>query len=305
MSLTMNIFDGYVGSSPPTGGHMDERKPIAKSAMVEDERWEIALEKVLMQTSGIEVDLAILFASGEYVEHFPEIVRGVRRHTGASVLIGCSGQGIIGKGQELEDIPALSLLTLSLPGAVLRPVRFMQELIEKCLDPQDWYRELDVPLDDVNAWLVFADPFHMDCESLINGLAHAYNGLPMLGGLASSDVNERSTHVFLNDEVFDTGGVGLAIGGMYSILPLVSQGCEPIGEPWTITKVQETGLIETISNRSAYELLVDTFKSLSPAVQQRAQRNLLVGLAADEYVDSFRRVTFLIRSIFLVHLRPP
>jgi len=56
-------------------------------------------------------------------------------------------------------------------------------------------------------------------------------------------------------------------------------------------------LIETISNRPAYDLLIDTLQSLPSALQRRAQRNLLVGLAADEYRDSFARGSFLIRPL--------
>jgi small ligand-binding sensory domain FIST len=113
---------------------------------------------------------------------------------------------------------------------------------------------------------------------------------------SSSNADARRTHLFLNDEVFTDGGVGLAIGGPYTLLPLVSQGCEPIGETWTITSVRDN-LIQTISNRPAYDMLVETFKSLPHEVQRRAQRNLLVGLAADEYLETFQRGNFLVRPL--------
>jgi small ligand-binding sensory domain FIST len=118
----------------------------------------------------------------------------------------------------------------------------------------------------------------------------------MLGGLASFGPAERRTFVFLNGAVFDAGGVGLSIGGPYTIRPLVSQGCEPIGEPWMITGVQDN-IIQTISNRPAYDLLVETLESLPEEVQARAQNNLMVGLAADEYRESFGRGSFLIRPL--------
>ena len=59
---------------------------------------------------GATGDLAILFASAAYGEHFPQLVRRVWSETGASTLIGCSGQGIIGSGREMEDVPAVALL---------------------------------------------------------------------------------------------------------------------------------------------------------------------------------------------------
>jgi small ligand-binding sensory domain FIST len=170
-------------------------------------------------------------------------------------------------------------------------------MIENCETPLAWHNALDVQLDDVNAWLLFADPFHLEVEHLLDGLASAYGECPILGGMASSsNANARRTHIFLNNEIFTDGGVGLAIGGPYTLLPLVSQGCEPIGETWTITGVRDN-LIQTISNRPAYDMLVETFKSLPHDIQQRAQRNLLVGLAADEYLDTFQRGNFLVRPL--------
>lgn len=277
---------------------MDNHAPAARAAIVADARWESALQQAIEQTSDLKhVDVAILFASSFYAASFQEMLARLRQDTGAEIVVGCSGQAIIGQDLELEDVPALSLLTLSLPGAVLRPVRFTQAMIETCETPLAWRDCLDVRLNDVNAWLIFADPFRIEIEHLLDGLASAYGECPIIGGMASSsNSNARYTHIFLNDEVFTDGGVGLALGGPYTLLPLVSQGCEPIGETWTITGVRDN-LIMTISNRPAYDMLVETFKSLPPEVQHRAQRNLLVGLAADEYLETFQRGNFLVRPL--------
>lgn len=277
---------------------MDKHLPVAASAIVADERWESALDQALDQTAGLPtVDVAILFASSFYAEDFPALLERLQRATGAAILLGCSSETVIGQGLELENVPALSLLLLSLPGAFLRPVRFTQSMINLCTTPLSWRTRLDVHLDDINAWLIFADPFRMEIEHLIDGLASAYGECPVLGGMASSsNAQARRTHVFFNTEVFTEGGVGLAIGGPYTLHPLVSQGCEPIGETWTITGVRDN-LITTISNRPAYDMLVETFQSLPQEVQQRAKRNLLVGLAADEYLETFQRGNFLIRPL--------
>jgi len=56
-------------------------------------------------------------------------------------------------------------------------------------------------------------------------------------------------------------------------------------------------VVQTIGQRPALEVLTDTIKSLGPEMQQRAQRNLLVGLVMDEYRDEFHRGDFLIRNL--------
>lgn len=282
---------------------MDECKPSALSAIVIDEDWEQALHQALEQIKDISADIVFLFASIEFAPYFSQMLQTVREATGRATLIGCSGQGIVGSDQELEDLPAVSLLALALPGAHIRPIRFTQDMVDDELSSQEWHTKLQLTPEDFNAWVLFGDPYQMDCETLISQLSQAYPGLPMMGGLASGELEDHYTYLFLNDEVYEDGAIALTLGGDYTILPLVSQGCDPIGETWTITKVLDSGLIEGISNRSAYRMLVETLQTLSPEVQRRAQRNLLVGLAADEYQDSYQRGSFLVRQLFGIDRR--
>src|SRR5690242_12956829 len=189
---------------------MEEHDPIAKSAIIEDDQWEMALQRALAQIGDISADLVFLFASDIYTEHFPEMVRRARSATGARILIGCSGQGIVGGGRELEDAPALSLLALSLPDASFQAIRFTPEIIMSCNRPEELYSRLRLQLDDVNAFLLFADPFQTDSEKLIDLLSGAYPHAPVLGGLASGNFEERRAYIFCNDEVYENGAVALA-----------------------------------------------------------------------------------------------
>ena len=282
---------------------MDEQSPIALNAVVVDEAWDRALAEALIQIKGISADVIFMFVNVEFAEHIADMVRIVRQETGTPILLGCSGLGIIGGDQELEDLPAVSLLALSLPNATLQPVRLTQQMIEEATCPLDWYQRLGINSNDVNGWLIFADSLQLDCEALLDGLSQAYPDIPIVGGLASSDLDNCFTHLFLNEEIFDEGGVALAISGDYTIIPVVSQGCNPIGETWTITQMQDNGLIEGISNRSAYQMLIETFQGLSPDMQRRVQQNLLVGLAADEYQDHYSRGSFLVRQLLGVDRR--
>jgi len=86
------------------------------------------------------------------------------------------------------------------------------------------------------------------------------------------------------------------VGGAVEVEAVVSQACTPIGEPWTITKV-EGNLIHQIGNRPAYQVLADTFGRLPKDQQERARGNLFVGLVTNEYKEEFHRGDFLIRSL--------
>ena len=271
----------------------------ATASIADAAGWEQALGAVLSeagQALTTSPDLVLLFASPAYTEHFPQIVAVAQERTGAHVLAGCSGQGVIGPGRENEARPALSVLAASIPGAELRAAHVTQPFVDACTSADDWHRLTGAVANEVNAWMIFADPFTLNAEDLLAGLAMAYPGVPLIGGLASGSPRFQRTHTFLNGDVHAEGAVLIGIGGGYTIRTVVSQGSEPIGEPWTVTAAHDD-ILETIGGRPAYEVLVETFRALSPEVQQRARTNLLVGLATDEYRDRFRRGDFIIRNL--------
>src|SRR5262249_49467552 len=150
----------------------------------------------------------------------------------------------------------------------------------------DWLSATGVAVDGCNGWLLFADPFRMDVQRLVDGLSTTYRERPLIGGLASGDPRAPRTQVFLNDQVYEEGAVGLALGGAYALRTIVSQGAEPISKAWTITQA-DGNFVRTIGQRPALEVLVEALKELPSEEQARAQRNLLVGLAMDEYRHEF------------------
>ncbi len=280
-------------------GNSGTTTATAAAAVVDAPTWDQALGAALGQVGdalAAEPDLVFLFASPAYAEQFNQIAAVAFERTGARVLVGCSGQGVIGPQREIEDRPALSLLGAAMPEARLHAVHITQSAIDACASPEDWVRLTGAPLDDVNAWLIFSDPFTLNPEALLAGLAAAYPGVPLVGGVASGNPRIRQTHLFLNGDVHQSGAILVAIGGAYTVETVVSQGTEPIGQTWTVTSAQGN-MLESIGSRPAYEVLVETVQALPFELQMRAQTNLLIGLAADEYRDRFSRGDFLIRNL--------
>ena len=283
-------------TTPP--GTVDAVPPHAAAAVVSHSSWRVALERAISQTLSPEdgpPDLVMLFASTAYAMEYPELLRETRERTCAATIVGCSGSGVLAAGIELEDVPALALIALWLPGAILRPVRVHQEMIG-LVEPSLWPQVMDVDPAVVTSWLVLADPFRLDVQALLDGLGTHYPGLPIVGGLTSSHRDERRGWIFLDDHVYDEGAVALAIGGPYHVLPVVSHGCEPIGETWTVTGADRNVLL-AISNRPALEVMEETLQSVPAARRQHARDNLVVGFAADEYRDEFHRGDYLVRGV--------
>lgn len=274
-------------------------KPAA--AISERPDWREAIAEIRsqigpLQDDGPKIDLAFLFASSTFEDHFQQLADQVKQMTKASHLVGCSGQGIIGPAREIEGEPALSLLVLSLPGASLRTIHLEQDDVKAATDPDGWKRRMGVAAGEVNAWLLFADPFSIDVESLLQGISEAYPTVPIVGGLASGNVGERRTHLFADGAAIDHGAVALSLSGAYTIRTVVSQGCSPVGQTWTITSASKN-IIKTIAGRPAYDVLRDTISELPKDMLQRVRHNLFVGIAMDEYQDRFGRGDFLIRNL--------
>lgn len=243
-----------------------------------------------------KVSLGLIFMTPRFFAHARQVLEVVRVHAQVPVLAGCSSQALITGGEEIEEGAGLSLALFHLPGAELKAFHFTQANVDECSGPAYWHHETGVEPLAANGWLAFGDPFNLDCDSWLRLWNEAYAPLPVLGGLASGDFAARATQVYLNGQVHDEGVVTISVGGAVALEGIISQGCTPIGETWTITKAEEN-LIYEIGSRPAYTVLAETFAELSQEDQKKTQGNLFVGLVINEYLDEFRRGDFLVRNL--------
>jgi len=242
------------------------------------------------------VSLGLVFLSPKFFPHAEQVLEILRLHAQIPLLAGCSGGGLVANSEELEGAGGLVLALYSLPGATLKGVRFTQEQVESSADENYWPLETGIPKDTVNGWLAFVDPFHLDAESWLRSWNKNYSGKPVYGGLASGNFPEPLAQVYLDGEVFEDGGVAIAVGGEVALAGVISQGCTPIGEAWTLTRVEQN-LIRNIANRPAYAVLSETVQNLPPEEQRKVQGNLHIGLVVNEYLDEFHRGDFLVRNL--------
>lgn len=274
--------------------------PRASAAIASGRDWTDTLDTLLGHIDIEQPDLAFISVSPHYTEYLPDLLQTAWDRSGATLLAGGSTTGPIAERIEAEDQPAMSMLALSLPGALLRPARFTPALLEDSCSPGALSDRLSLDPDDVNGWIVLAAHHPTGPERLISCAGVAYPGKPIVGGVASPAPHSSRSWVFLNGAVYSDGGVGIAIGGNYDITPVVAQGCEPIGETWTITGVRDDQWIDSISNRSALALLAETLDVLPTDMQEEAEGHLVAGFAANEYQHHFDRGDFLLRDIIAV-----
>jgi small ligand-binding sensory domain FIST len=242
------------------------------------------------------VSLGLVFMSPDFFPHAAATLEILRVHGRIPLLVGCSGAGLIVRDEEIENASGIVLALYTLPGAKLKGFRFTQSQVEEANGAAYWHLETGIEPSRTNGWLAFHDPFHMDAESWMRSWNEAYAPVPTFGGAASGLFAEQTTQVYLNGDVYEEGGIAISVGGDVKLAGVVSQGCTPIGEPWTLTRV-EHNLIHQIANRPAYSVLAETFQKLPPADQQKARGNLLIGLVVNEYLEDFHRGDFLVRQL--------
>lgn len=243
-----------------------------------------------------EVSLGLVFLSPNFFPHAEQVLEILRVHAKIPLLAGCSGNGLVANSEEIESAGGLVLALYALPGAKLKGVRFSQDDVAAAEGKEYWASVTGLAAEKTNGWLAFVDPFHIDAENWLRSWNETYPAQPLFGGLASGNYPEPFTQVYLDGQVFEDGGVAIAIGGDVALAGVVSQGCTPIGEAWTLTRV-ENNLIRNIGNRPAYTVLSETVQKLSPEDQRKAQGNLHIGLVVNEYLEDFHRGDFLVRNL--------
>ena len=243
---------------------------------------------------GAEASCALVFFSSDYCENLEEFLELIRVYGRVSLVLGCSGGGIIGTGIEEEGRAGFSLLLLSLPNTLLRTVEFSQDQVATADGPSFWPTRTAIAPDDVDAWIVLAHPSRLEAEAWLAEWNVAYPGVPVLGGLASG--SEENIVLCRDGAAIAGDGLALALKGGVSVRTIVSQGCRPIGEPLTITGARQN-LLLSLGSKPAYAVLNHVFNGLTKQEKDRARNNLFAGLAMSEYLEEYKRGNFLIRNI--------
>ena len=143
--------------------------------------------------------------------------------------------------------------------------------------------------------LLISDPFTFPADYLLAHLNEHAPGTLVMGGMASGGLGAQRSRLFLNGKVLNEGAVGAYLPGA-QIHPLVSQGCRPIGDPFTVTAA-EGNLVQELGGQPAMNRLQDLAASLSDDERQQLAQGVQVGVVINEYGGDRRQGDFLIRGI--------
>jgi small ligand-binding sensory domain FIST len=256
-----------------------------------------ALDEVIpaaLEQLGGPPDLVVCFFSMEHADAAGGIALSLSERTGTANILGCTAQGVIGDGRELEGVPGLAVWLARLPGVDVRPFGLRVLPLEDGVGIGGWP---DLPDGDQASVLLLADPFTFPADSFLERLNAEQPGLPVIGGMVSGATEPGRHRLLYGTEVLDGGAAGVALIGPVDLRAVVSQGCRPVGSPFAVTR-GEGNIVHELGGQSAVTRLRQMLAGLDDHEQELLRGGgLQVGQVIDEHKASFDRGDFLVRGL--------
>lgn len=282
---------------------------------------------------GESVDVALVFVSARYAvskagpsgrESLADVAPRLRAFLpGLKTVFGCTSDGVLGDGREFENVPAVSLTLLRLPGVKCSSFHVMPDDLPSPDATQEEWRRLfgNVVADDQPpAFLLLSDPTFSergDLKRCLAGLDYAYPGSSVVGSVASAGAGFAKGHMLctlprdilgatVSPALRDSGVVGLALSGDVEVDYVVSQGCRALGPTFEVRKVGPNGhsILEmdqvgrpSGSLLSALGHLKSLIKYSTPTERMLLETSLHLGFSPSDFDDKVNDDDFLVRHV--------
>jgi small ligand-binding sensory domain FIST len=232
----------------------------------------------------------VCFASAHFVGTFDDAAHALRELLAPEVLIGATAGGIVGGSHEVEDGPAFSVFAACLPDATLTPVALHLEQTPDGAAVTGWPSGVTA-----STLVLLGEPFSFPADAFLRRLNEDRAGLTVVGGMASAATNPGGNRLVLDDEVSRDGAVGVFLDGV-DVTAVVSQGCRPVGQAFTVTRA-ERNLVFELGGQPALQRLQELAAGADEAERELLRRGLHVGVVVNEHQVDFTRGDFLVRNV--------
>ncbi|ORB12694.1 FIST signal transduction protein [Mycobacterium noviomagense] len=239
--------------------------------------------------AGKAPSLAVLFASWSHSDEAVGILNAVQETVEPPALIGCVAQAVVADRREMENAPAVAVwLASGLPAETFE-LDFVATGSGGLLTG---YR-FEPAGNDLHVLL--SDPYTFPSHLLVEHLNKDLPGTTVVGGLVSGGRASGETRLFRDRHVLSSGLVGVRLPARQAI-PIVSQGCRPIGHPYIVTGAEEDVVTE-LGGRSPLQRLREIVEELPRGEQEVVSRGVQIGIVADEHLTAPGQGDFIIRGL--------
>jgi small ligand-binding sensory domain FIST len=242
------------------------------------------------QLDGAAADLALVFASGAHLADPEAMLAAVHSELAPAVLVGCGAGGVLGGARELEGGTGVSVWAAALESGEARGFHATVRR-EEDVGVLDGMPELGPNA----AVILLSDPYSFPTDAVLDGIAEAAPGVPVLGGLSSARSPMGDAALFADGRVVEEGAVGVCLNGV-ELLPCVSQGAAPLGREMTVTAAEDNVIYE-LAGRPAVQAIEQAVGELALDEQALVAAGLLIGIVIDGGKPEYEQGDFLVRGV--------
>lgn len=239
--------------------------------------------------------LILLFGSAELEPELIQTAQILRTQFPQTPLAGSSAEGVLADLREFEDEERMVLIAFDLPAANLITFALDFLVTREGHAFTGWPSELNY-WNDVKGVVALADPFSFPMDAWLDRMNEDRPAIPVLGGMCSGGHEPGGSCLLWNDQVLRQGAVIVLLKGDFEVTPVVSQGCRPLGEPYTITKVDANVVLE-LNGQPALRILHDLFMTLPTHEQESFRHGLQLGRLIPDASNTSAHPSYLIRNI--------
>lgn len=256
----------------------------------------------VMERVGSSPNLAVLFAGATHLPALEAAAATVQTLLDPSAFIGCSASGVLAGAEGIEHGHCLSLWAGTWPGgADLTPTHLRALPVGAGAGPagSGWTFE-GFGRANAATMIVLADPFTFPVDAFFDALRRSpdRSGAPtqVIGGLASAGRAAGDNRLVIGGRVVRQGAVAIELPPDAVSRIVVSQGCRPIGRPFTVTRSERNFLLE-LAGRPALTQVNELLEGLDPDERRLAALGLHCGIVVNESKLDFDRGDFLVRGV--------
>ncbi len=199
---------------------------------------------------GVSPDVVAIFVTAPFTGTLEDIAAALQKLLEPRVMIGATAVAVLANGVEIEEGPAVAVWAAKL-GDSVRSVRITADQTD-----DGW------AFDGLNASgvgpppvVLVGDPYTFPTEEFLATVAESRPDLPVIGGMASAARGPGGNRLIVDGVVTTHGAVGFVVGDAGEPETVVSQGCRPIGQPYTVTRA-ERNMIYELGGQPALERLM-------------------------------------------------
>ena len=239
----------------------------------------LAAHRALAAAGTRTAEIAIVFAGIKHDDdEYAGVLSAVRRTLPGAAVIGCSATGVLTGAEEVENANAVAVQVLGgappLPTPLFLPgVRTDPRVAGAKLGQRA--REILGGDIDGAAVAVLVDPAELDAADFVAGIADSAPELLITGAGASG--GEQGCRVFWEESAHADSAVALVLPKELHPSLGMTQGCQALGDPLTITAA-DGNLILEIEGRPAVEALDRTLSDPRHPGLRQMTAHLLAGI---------------------------